>query len=133
MRLPRMTTRQWMIAAAVVAVMLAPEIAAALFRRQLTLRERGDYHARREGVLTDRARDFEQAALKFADRKPGIAFQWQAYAAGEAEIGAWHARLKEKYRHVARCAWLPVEPDPPEPENPIKFDDLQNVDVRGLP
>ena len=26
------------------------------------------------------------------------------------------ATLKENYRRVARCPWLPVAPDPPEPE-----------------
>ena len=133
MRLPRMTTRRWMIAGAVVAVMLAPDIAAALFRRHLRLRKRGDNHAKQEGVLTDRARHFEQLALKFADRKPGIVVQWRAYAACEAEIGAWHARLEEKYRQAARYPWLAIEPDPPEPENPIKFEDLHNIDVPGLP
>jgi hypothetical protein len=129
MRLPRMTTRRWMIAVAVVAVMLA----ATLFRRHLRLRERGDYHARQEEVLTDRARHLEQLALEFADWKPGIVAQWRAYVACEAEIGAWHARLKEKYRHVARYPWLAIEPDPPEPENPFNFEDLHNVDVPGLP
>jgi hypothetical protein len=131
MRVPRMTTRRWMIAVAVMAVMLAA--AAALFRRRLGLRERGDYHARRGGILTDRARGFEQLALKFADREPRITAEWRAYAACEAEIGAWHARLKEKYRHVARYPWLPIEPDPPEPENPFKSEGLPNIDLPSLP
>jgi hypothetical protein len=29
---------------------------------------------------------------------------------------AWHAALAEKYRQAALYPWLPVEPDPPEPE-----------------
>jgi hypothetical protein len=118
-----------MVAVAVVAVMLA---AAALFRCHLSLRERRDYHARMEGVLTDRARHLGLLALDFADREPGIAAEWRAYAACEAEIRAWHARLKEKYRHAAHYPWLAIEPDPPEPENPLKFEDLHNVDVPGL-
>jgi hypothetical protein len=28
----------------------------------------------------------------------------------------WHRRLGEKYRRAASSPWLPVEPDPPEPE-----------------
>jgi hypothetical protein len=28
----------------------------------------------------------------------------------------WHRRLGVKYRRAARSPWLPVEPDPPEPE-----------------
>ena len=27
-----------------------------------------------------------------------------------------HAAMAEKYRHAARYPWLPVAPDPPEPE-----------------
>jgi hypothetical protein len=103
-----MTTRRWMIAVAAVAVMLA----AALFRRHLSLRERGDYHARREGDLASRARK-RQLALDFANRIPEMAAYLRAYAACEAAIGAWHARLKEKYRRAARYAWLSIEPDPP--------------------
>ena len=130
MRLPRMTTRRWMIAVAVVAVMLA---ASALFRRHLSLRERDDYHARREGDLASRARGLGQLALDFADRIPETAAYWRAYAAREAEIGTWHARLKEKFRHAARYPWLAIEPDPPESENRFNLEDLHNVDVPGLP
>jgi hypothetical protein len=130
MRLPRMTTRRWMMAVAVVAVMLA---APAIFRRHLSLRDQGDYHARMEGVHTYQARMIGQPTLDFADREPGIAAEWRTYAAFEAEIGAWHARLKEKYRHAARYPWLAIEPDPPEPKNPLNFEDLHNVDVPGLP
>src|SRR5262245_15175365 len=50
MRLPRMTTRRWMIAVAVVAVM--PDAAAALFRRHLSLRERAAYHEKIEKLAT---------------------------------------------------------------------------------
>jgi hypothetical protein len=28
----------------------------------------------------------------------------------------WHRRLGERYRRAASSPWLPVEPDPPEPE-----------------
>ena len=30
--------------------------------------------------------------------------------------GQWHRAMAEKYRHAARRPWLPVAPDPPEPE-----------------
>jgi hypothetical protein len=125
-----MTTRRWMIAVAAVAVMLA---AAAHFRRHLILRERGDYHEGMERVRTDRARLIGQPSLEFANQNPGIAAEWRTYAACEAEIGAWHARLKEKYRHLARYPWLAMEPNPPKPENPLDFEDLHNVGIPGLP
>ena len=28
----------------------------------------------------------------------------------------WHEPMRLKYEHAARYPWLPVEPDPPEPE-----------------
>jgi hypothetical protein len=130
MRLPRMTTRRWMIAVAAVAVMFA---AASFFRRHLSLRERGDYHAKREGDLASRARGLGQIALDAAERIPETAAYWRAHAACEAEIGAWHARLKEKYRHAARYPWLAIEPDPPEPVDPFNLEDVHNVDIPGLP
>jgi hypothetical protein len=34
----------------------------------------------------------------------------------EVKKSAWHAALAEKYRHATLYPWLPVEPDPPEPE-----------------
>jgi hypothetical protein len=46
-------------------------------------------------------------------------------AAGSHQPGAylfptprsqWHARMSMKYQTAARYPWLPVEPDPPEPE-----------------
>jgi hypothetical protein len=32
------------------------------------------------------------------------------------EANRWHALLAEKYIRAARYPWLPVAPDPPEPE-----------------
>ena len=130
MRFPRMTTRRWMAAVAVVAVMLA---AAALFRRHLSLRERGDYHERRERVQADRVRALGDLALALADTSPEAAARERAHAAFEAEIRDRHARLKDKYRRAARYPWLAIEPDPPEPENPFNLEDLYNEDVPGLP
>jgi hypothetical protein len=107
MRLPRMTTRRWMIAVAILAVGL--EATAALFRRQHALRQRAAYHEKIE--------------------KLAAATQVRANAA----IRDRHARLKEKYWRAARYPWLPVGPDPPEPEKPFSLEDLHNVDVPGLP
>lgn len=40
----------------------------------------------------------------------------QAQRALAAARDAYHLRLKQKYDCAARYPWLPVEPDPPEPE-----------------
>ena len=31
-------------------------------------------------------------------------------------LATYHARMVAKYRHAARYPWLPVGPDPPEPQ-----------------
>jgi hypothetical protein len=33
-----------------------------------------------------------------------------------SEKVGYHGKLKAKYEEAARCPWLPIEPDPPEPE-----------------
>jgi hypothetical protein len=109
MRLPRMTTRRWMIAVAILAVGLATTVA--LFRRHLALRQRAAYHEEIERLVTDTAPQLP----------------------ANAAIRDRHARLKEKYWRAARYPWLPVRPDPPEPKKPFHIEDLQNIDIPGLP
>lgn len=42
---------------------------------------------------------------------------WLRGVAGRIEKNAHHYRmLKEKYEHAARYPWLPLDPDPPVPE-----------------
>jgi hypothetical protein len=123
MRLPRMTTRRWMIAVAILAVGLATD---ALFRRHLALRQRRQraaYHEKIEKLVTATIGELDLAA-----RSPKAAAQVRANAA----IRDRHARLKEKYRRAARYPWLPVEPDPPEPEKPFSLEDLHNIDLPSL-
>jgi hypothetical protein len=106
MRLPRMTTRRWMIVVAILAVGLA-DVGR---RRHLALRQRAAYHEKIERLVTDTA-----------PKLPA-----------NAAIRDRHARLKEKYWRAARYPWLPVEPDPPEPEKPFSVEDLHNIDVPSL-
>jgi hypothetical protein len=98
MRLPRMTTRRWLIAVAVVAVALAASIVI----------ERRRHHFR---TLAERHSSAELSCLGLAGRldSPALAASWKRKAER-------CARLAQKYRRAARYPWLPVEPDPPEPE-----------------
>ncbi len=130
MRLPRMTTRRWMVVVAIAAVMLA---AAALFRRHLRLCERGDYHERMEREHALGVWAFGDLALALADTNPQVAARERAHAAFEAENRDRHARLKDKYRHSARYPWLAIEPDPPEPEDPFNLENVVNEALPGLP
>ena len=90
MKLPRLTIRRLMVAVAVVAAPLACGAWAA--RRAATFREISAYHA----------------------------LEWSRIdTTGTQEVDAraeWHRAMEMKYRDAARYPWLPVAPDPPEPE-----------------
>jgi hypothetical protein len=90
--------------------------------------------------LRARRADFEQRALEhgneehaWLDRAGGPVIYCKLANVSQRQIEADYAlrgprelwayrvaihnrRLSEKYAHLARYPWLPVEPDPPEPE-----------------
>ena len=110
MRLPRMTTRRWMVAVMVVALSIATE---RMRRESFRYRELVERHARLE-------RAFRKNAALLPLMKPS---DWESLCGQMAlslsrspERAAYHASLRRKYEHAARYPWLPVEPDPPEPE-----------------
>jgi hypothetical protein len=107
----RFTIRRMMVA---VAIMSVASAAAILFWRHLVLSERADYHEMMERVQAERVRGLEELALAASTSE--VADRVRADATIEAKIRDRHARLKGKYRHLARHPWLPVAPDPPEPE-----------------
>jgi len=39
-----------------------------------------------------------------------------AYVGIKTEKGRWHEAMRRKYDYYGRHPWLPVPPDPPEPE-----------------
>jgi hypothetical protein len=88
----RFTVRRMMIATSVVAGMLGP--ASVLSRRAEAFRLRSDQLS------------IEWMNLGYHDQDSPAVRTREEYLAG----------LVEKYRYAARYPWLPVEPDPPEPE-----------------
>jgi hypothetical protein len=52
----------------------------------------------------------------FRDTAERSVLELRERAAADAQRGAHHAALARKYRYAASHPWLPVEPDPPEPE-----------------
>jgi hypothetical protein len=104
MRLPRMTTRRWMIAVAAVALLCLLE------HRRRSFESLAAYHQSKldRFLIWQSLDDLTVIRLFHRDLKP--------LTTDEAKVPNWHEAMARKYRHAARYPWLPVEPDPPEPE-----------------
>jgi hypothetical protein len=100
MKLPRFTVRWLMVAVAIVGIVLGPLVY--LGRRSSRFRQISWVHER---AMTDGA--IEAARLK----RRGDPRSKLAYARAD-----YHQALWLKYFRAARHPWLPIEPDPPEPE-----------------
>ena len=136
MRLPRMTTRRWMVAVAVMGLLMGGVVGGVRLKRRhdyfLNLVE---FHvqlerqyvpwecaARNSLQQSDLTLNFLEAA-RHAESNDGVelgilrpAVEWERQSATRfAQAIAYHAAMARKYRHAARYPWLPVEPDPPEP------------------
>ena len=100
MRWVRLRLRTLKIAVAVAAVIFGVE---ALRRRDRAFRERAAYH---RAWVRNRGRFFS----------PIILLPPYDRAYSQDSLKDWHRRMAEKYERAARRPWLPVEPDPPEPD-----------------
>jgi hypothetical protein len=116
MRLPQMTTRRWMVAIAVVAIVLAATTE--LPRRAQRFRALAQAHG--AAVKTARGKrwtgDLERhghvnIAYSYLDGRPPD----QEMTRHEVALVLWHLELMQKYNAAAERPWLPVEPGPPEP------------------
>ena len=106
--LPRMTTRRWMIAVAIVGVGIGAGMLLVRSRRYAAV---AAFHAQGEAecwriIAADEGNRLDTAIWK----------DWLAYARRSRKLFLYHAALRRKYEWAARRPWLPVEPDPPEPE-----------------
>jgi hypothetical protein len=114
MRLLRMTTRVWMIAVAVVGIMLAG--VEGLLRQSHVYRERAYDHALME--TTDGGRYWSLYAGISWDDEDCI-FKRPAESDGLLSPTArqlYHHRMYHKWLRAASRPWLLIEPDPPEPD-----------------
>ncbi|SRR5579883_2155774 len=109
MRLPRMTTRLWMIVVAVVALSIAAE---QMRRKSARYRERAERHAKIEEACRKSAALLP--LMKPSDYEIMCGRMVQATRLSPW-LAAYHAELRRKYEYAARYPWLPVEPDPPGP------------------
>jgi hypothetical protein len=114
-RFPRMTMRRWIVA---VVVVIGPMIGGGV----LLIRQRRDY------FLTLAQSHQNEAASSMA-RGTALKSRLGSISGMSPEIGQiyrdydrmmdranHHTAMAHKYEHAARYPWLPVEPDPPEPD-----------------
>jgi hypothetical protein len=115
-RLPRMTTRRWMVLVAVVALVFA---SAATIVRLRSLRDLYECCA----ALCEAHADVLEGAGRVhsvcsrSDLLFGSSSPAPDTTPHQAELTApQYRRLARIYQRAARYPWLPVPPDPPEPK-----------------
>ncbi len=124
MRLPRMTTRRWMVAVAGIGVLagawlqfvrvrrLGHEYTGRAINARRTLsyaRMSADW--RHEQWLAE-CQEVDQSNRKYAPFQMGRPL---APELARKRVAYW-VEIVSKYQSAARCPWLPVEPDPPVPD-----------------
>jgi hypothetical protein len=112
-----MTTRRWMIAVAVVAMVGASVRMVTLRARYLVIAQ---WRAEDAVDARDRAEFWDGQAelvtVKGSGSAEVIAYD-RAEAASARAWAAWNDRMNRKYMEAARHPWFPVEPDPPSPSS----------------
>jgi hypothetical protein len=135
MRLPRMTTRRWMVAVAVLAVGIAgyDEITRCIRSRDYYLFRASTHTIRAElhrGMPTDAERRLimlKKNAAPFREGSEGRAYwlkqvaSWERRCDGHRRQADYHGALAHKYAHAATRPWWTVAPDPPEPVEERRF------------
>ena len=94
MRLPRMTTRRWMVAVAVVGIALAVTFERRDRFRKIAVHHRAEF-------------------MKLIPKMNKISYQGDDPLMLLME---WHESMRLKYERAALRPWFPVRPDPPMPE-----------------
>jgi hypothetical protein len=107
MPLPRMTTRRWMIAVAVIAVGVGAWMLVMRARSYAALAAFHAESAKECWRIVEAAEDNRLDSATWKD--------WIAYARRCRRMFPYHAALRRKYERATHYPWLPVEPDPPEP------------------
>ncbi len=106
MRLPRMTTRRWMVVVAVLALILAARTEVG---RLLNLRQ---HHLAMAGLYGKWEMDYDRWRSRYLERMPSGAESSPRLRRTE-QILSYCAQMREKYERAARYPWLPIEPDQP--------------------
>jgi hypothetical protein len=126
MRIPRVrfTVRRLMVAVVIAGIVLGIE---RLWHRSAEYAGIAGQHARKaigwdehvswlDGVAAKHARKAATGTGDSRSRDRENADKWAAVANGYRGMKGYHEAMRDKYAHAARYPWLPVAPDPPEPE-----------------
>jgi hypothetical protein len=115
MRLPRMTTRRWMVAVAGVGLVFG--VGRLLVLRQRYLGEAAQ-HAGFRAYLLRTPENIAYWESRWTSQREGrpASCPWPAKPPFVPAIADYHEAMRLKYEHAARYPWLSVEPDPPELE-----------------
>ena len=109
MRLPRMTTRRWMVAVLIIGLLMGGVVGGYRLRRRY---DNFVFCIQSHGVVLSFCREKHDPFWReIVGRYHG--------PISEAELLReieYHEAMYRKYRHAALYPWLPVEPDPPEPK-----------------
>jgi hypothetical protein len=109
-----MTTRRWMVAVAVVGLLLGVGVEG---RR---LKQQRDYYLQQANDVAQRENDCRSIASRVASRpslqQPPVTFVGQTHTVAEvaaeyAKVAAYYAKRKEMYLHAASRPWISVPPD----------------------
>jgi hypothetical protein len=124
LRLPPMTTRRWMIAVAVVGLLLAGCIGGYRLKR---LHDHFLQRAQDHAMMEIANRKSERAHRELFEMRGGFGPGSETLRAKSlrdivffSRTASYHAAMAQKYEYAARHPWLPVAPDPPEPPLPPK-------------
>jgi hypothetical protein len=117
MRLPLMTTRRWMIVVAIIGLITGGTIEGMRLKRRhdYAFLSRLEYYARKE----DEAVGWERTYRKLVEREERAGSRCDDLRRHLDQISQgveYYSALARKYRRAAHYPWLPVEPDPPEPD-----------------
>jgi type II secretory pathway component PulJ len=123
----RFTVRRMMIAVAIVACLIGGGLHAwRIYRKFQMFAEKAEFHSFREwqrrrlaAAVEGQAELSRKRALLFPNERQDLlesAEISEKVAKHEGTRADYQAALKTKYERAARFPWLPVEPDPPEPE-----------------
>ncbi len=114
MRLPRMTTRRWMVAVAISALVIAASLWVSRRCDEPRSIAGSPYSTSPSGICASaKPVSIDTPTTRASDRRDRD--ELQMLEAHQLKLAKYHYDMARKYEHAARYPWLPVEPDPPEP------------------